>query len=187
MTVRSQNLQGHLVLAALTLSLAACISDDRSDLEQKVNEILARKSTRVEKLPEIKPYERYLYQSGKQNLRDPFEPFVEETPQEKVAALDNAQQQALYDEVYNRNKEELEQFELDSLRMVGTIEKDDEIWAIIKDPQGLIYRVRAGNYMGKNSGKIVAIYEDHVELREIVKDAQGVWRERTATLALQEE
>jgi len=187
MTSRSQALQGHLVVAALTLSLAACVSNDMSDLQSRVDEIMSRKSTRVEKLPEIKPYERYLYQSGKQHRRDPFEPFVEAAPQEQVAKLDNAQQQALYDEVYNRNKEELEQFELDSLRMVGTIEKEDEIWAIIKDPQGLIYRVKSGNYMGKNSGKIVAIFEDHIELREIIKDAQGVWREREASLALQEE
>ncbi|MFB3084100.1 MAG: pilus assembly protein PilP, partial [Gammaproteobacteria bacterium] len=74
----------------------------------------------------------------------------------------------------------------DSLRMVGLLEDTDDQWGIIVDPDGTIHRVKVGNYMGRNIGKITNIYEDRIELREVVQDSQGRWTERTAALALVE-
>ena len=90
-------------------------------------------------------------------------------------------------EIKNRNREELEQFELDSLRMVGTMENADENWAIINDPDNTVHRVKVGNYMGRNIGKIMNIFEDRVELREIIQDSNGRWDERQAAIVLVEE
>ena len=81
----------------------------------------------------------------------------------------------------------MEQFELDSLRMVGVLESGDELWGIIRDPDGTVHRVQVGNYMGANYGKILDIQEGQIDLREIITDAPGSFVERSVTLALSEE
>lgn len=188
--MRNCTLKSYRLLAAIfgALLISGCVSNDMSDLEAYKDEVLARKSGRIEPLPEIKPYERYLYQGSKNGARDPFEPFYEEKKEvvQEEKKVD-ARQQRLLDEIRNRNKEELEQFALDSLRMVGTLEDTDQLWGIIKDSNGVIHRVKPGNYIGLNFGKIIRIAEEGIELREIVKDSQGNYDERQASLALTEE
>jgi len=90
------------------------------------------------------------------------------------------------DELRNRNKEELEQYELDSLRMVGTMDNGETNWGIIQDPDGAVHRIRVGNYMGRNTGKVLNVFEDRIEVREIVRNSQGRWEERQAAIALVE-
>ena len=69
---------------------------------------------------------------------------------------------------------------------VGTLQDSDENWGIVQAPGGVVHRVKVGNYMGRNIGKIVNIFEDRIELREIVQDSQGRWEERQAAIALVE-
>ncbi len=188
--MKLKSIQIHARLAGLvlvSLVLSGCVSSDMSDLEVYKDEVLARKSGRIEPLPEIKPYERYLYQSADNNLRDPFEPFYEEKREEVKEKPVDPMQQKYIAEIKNRNREELEQFALDSLRMVGTLEDTDELWGIVKDNNGVIHRVKTGNYLGLNYGKIIHIAEEGIELREIVRDSQGNYEERQASLALAEE
>lgn len=174
---------------SLIASLTACVSRDISDLEVKVDEIMARPGGRIEPLPEIKPYEAYAYKSGNVDGRNPFKLFYvvskPEVSDEKV--VDDGLTDEMAREIRNRNREELEQFELDSLRMVGTLDNESNNWAIVLDPDGVVHRVSVGNYMGANIGKIINIFEDRVELREIIQDGTGRWEEREAALALIEE
>ena len=65
-------------IAALALTLGGCVSKDMTDLENYVSEVLARKGGRIEPLPPIKPYERYLYQAEELGLRNPFRSFMKE-------------------------------------------------------------------------------------------------------------
>jgi type IV pilus assembly protein PilP len=78
----------------------------------------------------------------------------------------------------------LESFPLDSLKMVGTLGKNGQMEALIKDPQGVIHPVHDGNYLGQNFGHITSIAEDHVSLVEMVPNGTGGWMERDATIAL---
>ena len=165
-----------------SLLLGGCLSDDMASLQSYASDIKARKGGYVEPLPEIKPVERYLYQSVKR--RDPFSSNFRDDDQQSSVVIDSDQQRSLQREVRERNKEELEHFELDGLHMVGTLELSDALWGIVQDPEGTIYRVREGNYMGRNYGKILTISEEKIELREIVKDLQGAWEERQAAIAL---
>jgi type IV pilus assembly protein PilP len=172
---------------AAVIAVGGCVSKDKSDLQQYVDEVLKRPGGRIEPLPEIKPYEAYTYKSADAGARNPFQPFYIQTEQEaKDVAGASGLTKELEQEIKNRNREELEQFELDSLRMVGTITNADDNWGIIKDPGGVVHRVKVGNYMGRNIGKIVNIFEDKIELREIVQNSQGRWEERAAALALVE-
>lgn len=168
--------------------ISGCVSRDISDLERDVSEIMARPGGRIEPLPEIKPYEAYSYQSGLANARNPFKLFfVIDKPEVEEGVVDDGLTEEMEREIRNRNREELEQFELDSLRMVGTLDNENNNWGIVLDPDGVVHRVSVGNYLGVNIGKIINIYEDRIELREIVQDSSGRWEEREAALALIEE
>ena len=85
----------------------------------------------------------------------------------------------------NRRKEPLEAFPLDTMTMVGSLDKKNVPTALVK-VGGLLYQVRVGNYLGQNYGKITKITENSIQLREIVQDGGGDWIERTSTLELQE-
>lgn len=173
--------------AVLVLSVSVFIHapDEMGDLEQYKKEVLARPGSKVKPLPEIKPYETYSYQSGAVAERDPFESIDQSTMEEiSLASNDVGLTKELESELKNRNREELETFELDSLRMTGTLEDQGGRWAIILDPDQIVHRVKVGNYMGRNSGKVTNIFEDKIEIRELVRDRQGRWVERQASITL---
>ena len=87
----------------------------------------------------------------------------------------------------NRPREFLEQFNIESLRMVGTIEQHGQLWALIDDGQGNVHYVKQGNYIGKNHGKIVAATSNFIQITEIVPaGGAGGWVERPRTLELRE-
>ena len=72
------------ILALLVLVLSAgCTSRDMSDLEQQVSNIMSTPGGKLVPLPEIKPYEAYLYESGKLGDTSPFKLFyvIEEQTQ----------------------------------------------------------------------------------------------------------
>lgn len=85
----------------------------------------------------------------------------------------------------NRRKEPLEAYPLDSMSMVGSLQKQGRQYALLK-VDNLLYQVKAGDYIGQNYGRITKITETEITLREIVQDAAGEWIERTTSLQLQE-
>jgi type IV pilus assembly protein PilP len=85
----------------------------------------------------------------------------------------------------NRRKEPLEAYPLDSMTMVGSVNKQNSPYALLR-VDALLYQVKVGDYLGQNYGRITRIGETEVALREIVQDAAGEWIERPATLQLQE-
>jgi type IV pilus assembly protein PilP len=177
-----------ICLSAVNI-LSGCVSRDISDLENQVSEIMARPGGRIEPLPEIKPYEAYAYRAGNEDLRNPFKLFYVISKPEITddSVVDDGLTEEMEREIRNRNREELEQYELDSLRMVGTIDNENNNWAIVLDPNGVVHRVKVGNYIGANIGKVINIFEDRMDLREIVQDSGGRWEEREAALALVED
>ncbi|HVT36338.1 MAG TPA: pilus assembly protein PilP [Nevskiaceae bacterium] len=163
-----------LLSLALVLLLAAC-SAGMADLEQKVNDVKKQKSTAIEPIPQIKQYEAYAYDAA--GRRDPF---AAVEPKRNASGFDS---NGLKPDL-NRNKEPLEEFTLDSLRMVGIIESGGKTWAMVKAPDKVIHRVTLKDHMGQNYGEIVKITESEVSLMEIVPDGFGGWMQRPASLAL---
>lgn len=160
-----------------------------TDLETYVEEVLARQSEEMEPLPQIKPYEVYAYQAGEREAKDPFRPFFE---QEGAGDQPPEQCQPGVDPGCvapdpNRNREELEFYPLDALRMVGTLERDGQTWGVVLSPEGTIHRVTVDNHLGRNHGRITDIREEAIELIEIVPSAQGGWQERPTRMALSEQ
>jgi type IV pilus assembly protein PilP len=83
-------------------------------------------------------------------------------------------------------REYLEEFPLDSLRMVGTINMNNAMYGLISTTDGAVHRVRIGEYLGQNHGRITAISETRIDLTEIIPDGTGGWTERRAGVALSE-
>jgi len=170
-----------LCVASLSGTLMACASDPSSDLEEYVQVTKSQQKSSIEPLPEFKPYESFAYQAI--DLRDPFtEPtFSHAQPSTQTTSSNNGIKPD-----FDRPTESLEEFPLDSLRMVGTLAKSENHWALINDTDGTIHRVQPGNHAGQNHGKITRITEYEVELTEIIPDGIGGWTERQASIAISE-
>ncbi len=182
------NLTGYGLMMLCFALLSGCFSADLEELQTYADETLAKKGSAVEPLPPIKAYVRYLYQGESEGLRDPFDPFFfGNTEMDAADSIDKSTQNKYINEVLTHNREELEYHELDSLRMVGIFENSKEMWGIIRDQDGVVYRVAEGNYLGRNYGKIKNIREREILLREIVQDSNGRWSERAASISLSEE
>ena len=166
-----------LVLMAL---LSGCGNDDFSDLNRYISEVKARPKEPIKPLPEIKAIEPFLFKP--ESLRDPFKPL--EQP-ELTQGADVSNDSGIKPDTVRR-KEELEAFPLDGLRMVGSVELKSSLWGLVKASDGTIYRVKVGNYMGKDYGKIIRIVSDKIELMEIVSDKPGTWREQPTSITLTE-
>ena len=85
----------------------------------------------------------------------------------------------------NRRKEPLESYPLDSMSMVGSVNKQGKPFALLR-VDNLLYQVKMGDHLGQNYGLITKIGETEIVLRELVMDAAGEMIERPATLQLQE-
>ncbi len=168
----------YFAIAFITATLCACSDNNMADLHEWVDNVKKRQKGSVEPLPEIKTVEPFIFKP--EDIRDPFmqndrSEIAEESKGDNGIRPDTA-----------RAREELESYELDTLRMVGTINQQGHLWGLVKASDGTIHRVRVGNYIGRNYGKIIRIKDGQIEMLEIIPDSPGGWRERKAALELTE-
>jgi type IV pilus assembly protein PilP len=159
----------------VSVVLVGCTEGDMRDLHRFVQEAHKDRKPRVEPLPRIRPYESYSYTAT--NLADPFSRGNLRKRRPMAASS------GLSPDV-DRRKEPLEQYPLDSLRMVGTLSRGDASWAVIHAPDGTIHRAGAGNYLGQNFGKILTVADEKLDIKEIVQGPGGNWVERDSTIAI---
>jgi type IV pilus assembly protein PilP len=164
-----------LILAS-ALALGGCADDSMRDLKAYAEEVKSRPGGPIKPVPEFKSAETYTYAPAER--RSPFIMQEAETEQAQAVAGTGPRPDP------NRRREELEQFPLDTLRMVGILEQYNEIWGLVQSKEKTIYRVQPNNYMGQNHGRINRITEDQIELTELIPDGIGGYIERRATLAL---
>lgn len=166
------------VLASASLVSGCDKSGDFADLQASMAEIKARPRGRVEAPPEFVPVAAVSYAAHQ--LRSPFRP-----PVDRGGVLAPVGRKVEPD--FTRPKEYLERFTLESLRLVGSISRPgDELEALVKDPSGAVNRVKAGNYLGKNFGRVTAVTETAVDVVEVVPDGQDGWVERSRSIRLEE-
>lgn len=167
-------------LAFALVMLAGCgrgvtsTPGDAPNLEKWVADVRARPAPALEPLPVMQQFETFEYSA--QGLRDPF-----------TDAWANPQGSSGPRPDPNRRKEPLEAFPLDSLDMVGTIGAGAGIVAVVMAPDKVSYRVRPGVYLGQSDGRVTGVFEDRIELVELVPDGAGGWLERPAALSLEDQ
>lgn len=161
-------------LITIMLALAGC-AGEYSDLKQYVKDSDKNLPRGIEPLPQVKPFEPFTYEGF--DLPDPFKPRKLVVKQNEGGGLQPDM---------NRRKEPLEAFPLEQLKMVGTLQQNKDIYALVRAEKTL-YRVKKGNYLGQNFGLITDITDSEVKLKEIVQDGVGDWAERASSLPLLEE
>lgn len=164
-----------IVLGALcVVFLAGACSSRDDDLSGFIAATKKEPGGRVEPLPEVRPYESFIYDA--KSLRSPFTP----GSPAGVAGVSSVRPDS------RRNREFLEQFSLDTLKMVGTLKLGGRIYGLVETKDGLVHRVAEGNYLGQREGHITEILPSKINLIEIVPDGLGGYMERPAALALNE-
>lgn len=168
----------NIVVSTGMLMLVGCAGDEFQDLRDYVTEVKSRPASGIDPLPPIPAYESFAYDP--EGIRNPFQPVDEPTETTEVAEASGPGPDL------NRQKEELEGYPLDTLRMVGTLDLNGTLWGLVRTGDRVIHRVLPGNYLGQNYGKITRITDNKIELSEFVTTGSGKWRERDASIALAE-
>jgi type IV pilus assembly protein PilP len=148
-----------------------------SDLQAYMDEVRARPKGEIEPLPKFQSYESFAYSAAA--LRSPFQPPV------KIDILSGQKgsQDIKPDEA--RTKQFLEGFNIEVFEMVGSLENGSGSFALVSGAGG-VHRVKVGDYLGRNHGRILAIDESKIDVIEIVPDGEGGWLERPRSLSLKE-
>jgi len=162
-----------VAIAAAAL-VAGCGPSSHKDLVDWMNEQGKGVRGHLDPLPTIKPYEPFVYNDF--DLPDPFKP-------RKIEPMKSDNSNKLAPDL-NRRKEPLEAYPLESLSMVGTLEKGRTRYALVKTPDKDLYQVRQGMHMGQNYGVITDVTDSDIKLKELMQDGSGDWSERSSTLNL---
>ena len=157
--------------------LSACADRSFNDLDDFMDEKRALPGGVVQSIPTFEPYEAFAYAAA--TLRSPFDRPMNAR---QLAAL-SAPTMVHPDE--DRTKDYLERFSLDTLAMVGTLQRGSANWSLIKDPEGRIHRIQLGSFLGRDHGRVVEMGDAFVAVTEIVSDGtENGWVERPRTIEL---
>jgi type IV pilus assembly protein PilP len=165
-------LANRVLLVCAPVILLGCAPGVDGELLGYVDEVKARPGGRIEPLPQIRPYEKFAY--GAVDVRSPFEPDRPDSP----ASMSGPQP------IEDRNKEYLEQFPLDTLAMVGTVDRKGTIFGLVQTQDGMVHRVTPGNYLGQNDGRVSVVSDAEIRLEELVPDGIGGFYKRSAGIGL---
>jgi type IV pilus assembly protein PilP len=163
---------GASVVALVPMLLAGCAASGDEDLRTWMSEQGANARGKIDAIPAMRPYEPFAYNAFDQ--ADPFKPRKIDTGK-GANAPDTT-----------RRKEALEGFPLESLAMVGTLQRGRTVVALIKTTDNRVFQARQGNHAGQNFGVITAITDGEVTLKELFQDGAGDWAERQTKMMLQE-
>ena len=163
--------------ALVMMMLSACADRSFTDLDDFMHEKRALPGGVVHPIPTFEAYEAFAYAAA--TLRSPFDRPMNAR---QLAAL-SAPTKVHPDE--RRTKEYLERFSLDTLAMVGTLQRDTANWCLIKDPEGRIHRIQLGSFLGRDHGRVIEMGDTFVAVTEIVSDGtENGWVERPRTIEL---
>ena len=164
---------------ALTVGLAAC-GAELSELDEWMAQQRREVKPNVAPLSPPKNFDPQPYVAA--DAVDPFN-------SQKLAVAfkrDERAPSSLLAAELQRRKEPLEAYPLDTMSMVGSINKQGRPYALLR-VDNLLYHVKVGDYLGQNYGRILRVGETELVLREVVQDAAGEWIERNSTLQLVEQ
>lgn len=160
----------------LLVLLAGCADPELGSLDRDLAAIRndPGQVPRVE-LPEIPEYEAVPYDEA--DRRSPFVARLPEAEQPPRGSEDLAPDLA-------RPREPLEAFGLGELDLVGTLQVGGQPSALVRSPDGQVHRLRVGDHLGSDFGRIVSITDASVQLVEVVPTGRGGWLERSTRLSL---
>ncbi len=170
------------IIACLSclILIGGCGGGEHEDIKQWMATSSQDLKGRAPPLPELKPFPIVSYVGT--NASDPYSDTRLE-PEKREGTGINVPD-------FNRPREQLESFPLESLQLIGVISKakGGGRHALIQ-VDGVVYQVTKGNYIGQNYGRIIGVTDTEVIVAETLLDPTGQtseWVERKASLQLQE-
>ena len=138
-----------ICLVVLVASLlVGCQSSSNEDLQAFMDQERAQRGGRIDPLPAYPPYVSVIYSAA--GLRAPFD-----VPRTVVLRQETGTPSEPPDTA--RPREYLERFNFAELTVVGSIEMNSTRWALISEANGTVHRVQAGNFLGQNHGRLLAL------------------------------
>jgi type IV pilus assembly protein PilP len=162
----------------LLIALGACKELPQEDIKNWINANQKNVTSRKISSEEQEIFQVFIYQAN--DRIDPFD-------SKKIALLSTDYPSAgnnISPDV-QRTRETLEQYAIDSLRMVGTLRKAGKIIALIQI-ENFFYQVHVGSYLGQDMGRVIKISEDAMQVEETTQDAGGEWRKRLVEIKMKE-
>ena len=170
-------MKGTIIMMFASLVLVGCGGEEFQDLRDFVRDSGADMRGKVPPPPEVKPYEPFSYDNST-SIQDPFKP--------RKSDVKNPNHPGLNQPNLDRPKEELEEFPLESLKMVGYLQQASIGYGVIRSADGRLHRIKAGNYVGMNFGQVISVTDTEIRIKEMVQDSAGDWSERESSLQLVE-
>lgn len=165
----------------LVFILTGC--SDKQDVEVYIREVKNTAKPKVDDIAPAKDLQAVNYQSGE--LRSPFRG-------SKVAVFESDQMMRGGKVIVqkprpdaNRVREYLERYSVNDFIMVGTLSKKGITWGLVQDQTGLVHAVKVGDYIGENSGRVIGITSDQIDLIETVPDGEGDWMQSNSYIEMQ--
>lgn len=175
---------GHFAALVILLACVLLVGCQRGtgDLRQWVDSERQRPGQPIEPIPPAVVAEVVAYEAF--DMRDPFQRRSARAEEDALAEASESGDGPRPD--FARRREFLEGFPLDTLSMVGTLQIEGIDFALIRDNENVIHRVRAGEFMGRNHGQVERVTANRVELRELIQEREGVWAERRVQISMGE-
>lgn len=77
----------------------------------------------------------------------------------------------------DRQREPLEAYSLETLSMIGTLQRYRKVHALVRTPDNRVFQVGVGSRMGQHLGRVTAIRESAITLMEWVPGSEEKSRE----------
>jgi type IV pilus assembly protein PilP len=164
---------------AAALLLSGCSDSDVREVRDWMEQTKKETKPSVKPLPAPKEFVPFPYENH--DVVDPFNPA--KLLAELARAAESSNNPNRPD--MKRPKELLESFPLDTMRMVGSVQKGGVTYALLQIDRN-VYQLKSGQRLGQNFGLVTRVTEVAIDIREVVQDAGGDWVERMSKLELQE-
>ncbi len=134
-----------LLICSSMILLTAC-SNEKNTLDLKLYVANLNKASPpvLPPLPPFYTYEPYIYSI--ESDRSPFQ-IIPDTGELAIP--------------------DLQQFELSTIKMVGSVDFENQKWGLVKLPNGIIDRIGIGQILGTDYGKVTDISDDRIVVVEI--------------------
>ena len=165
-------------IICLSVILCACQELPDQDIIEWINKNQRITATRITSDIEQDHAPEFTYQA--KDRMDPFDA-------KKISVLFTADPSAgnIFSPDMHRARDALEQYAIDSLRMVGTLRRPGKIIALV-EVEKILHQVHVGSYLGLDMGRVQKITEDVIQIEETTQDANGEWRKRLVELKMKD-
>ena len=160
----------------LSLLLLGCADQASENLQAELDAMSSGLRAQIDPLPQLIEPAPLNYLAAE--LPDPFRAQRVETAARSRGAHTGTAPDL------SRPREPLEAFALDQLQVVGILQQRSDYSALIRAGT-VVYRLRVGQRLGQNHGRITAVDTQGVDIKELVQDAAGDWTERRGRLSVQ--